>query len=164
MKCPVCGFEDCKVLDSRPVNGGASIRRKRECIQCGKRFTTYETIEKPTVLVVKKDQSRELFSHEKLRSGIIAACHKRPVSAAQIEGIVARVEQQAYNSLQEEISSRSIGELVMEELKHLDDVAYIRFASVYRQFTDLPTFLTEMHKLLEEREPDDKPRVSKSST
>ena len=164
MKCPSCGCFDSKVTDSRPVEDGGSIRRRRECLQCGRRFTTYETLEQQHLLVVKKDQSRELFSHEKLRSGIIAACHKRPVSAAQIEGIVARVEQQAYNSLQEEISSRSIGELVMEELKHLDDVAYIRFASVYRQFTDLPTFLTEMHKLLEEREPDDKPRVSKSST
>ena len=151
MKCPVCGYEDCKVLDSRPVSGGASIRRKRECIQCGKRFTTYETIEKPTVLVIKKDQSRELFDENKVRSGILAACHKRPVSAAQIESVINRVEQQAYNSLQEEISSRCIGELVMNELKALDDVAYIRFASVYRQFTDLPTFLTEMNKLLEER-------------
>lgn len=151
MKCPVCGFEDCKVLDSRPVSGGASIRRKRECIQCGKRFTTYETIEKPTVLVIKKDQSRELFDESKIRSGILAACHKRPVSASEIEAIVTRVEQAVYNSMQEEITTRRIGEMIMEELRQLDEVAYIRFASVYRQFTDLSTFLAEMTRLQEEQ-------------
>ncbi len=139
------------MTDSRPVEDGGSIRRRRECLQCGRRFTTYETFERQNLLVVKKDQSRELFSHEKLRGGIIAACHKRPVSAAQIEAVVDRVEQQAYNSLQEEITTRCIGEMVMNELKTLDDVAYIRFASVYRQFTDLPSFLTEMRKLLDER-------------
>ena len=147
MKCPVCGYEDCKVLDSRPVSGGASIRRKRECIQCGKRFTTYETIEKPTVLVIKKDQSRELFDENKVRSGILAACHKRPVSAADIEAIVSRVSQAVYNSMQEEVTTRKIGEMIMEELRQLDEVAYIRFASVYRQFTDLSTFLAEMTRL-----------------
>ena len=153
MRCQYCSCTDSKVIDSRPADDGNSIRRRRECTNCGRRFTTYETLEQQNLLVVKKDQSRELFSHEKLRNGIIAACHKRPVSAAQIESVVTKVEQQAYNSLQEEISTRCIGELVMEELKHLDDVAYIRFASVYRQFTDLPTFLTEMRKLMEEREP-----------
>ena len=150
MKCPVCGYEDCKVLDSRPVSGGASIRRKRECIQCGKRFTTYETIEKPTVLVVKKDQSRELFDENKVRSGILAACHKRPVSAADIDAIVSKVSQAVYNSMQEEVTTRRIGEMIMEELRQLDEVAYIRFASVYRQFTDLSTFLAEMTRLKEE--------------
>ena len=149
MKCPVCGFEDCKVLDSRPVNGGESIRRKRECIQCGKRFTTYETIEKPTVLVIKKDQSRELFDENKIRSGILAACHKRPVSAADIEAIVSKVSQSVYNSMQEEVTTRRIGEMIMEELRQLDEVAYIRFASVYRQFADLSTFLAEMTRLQE---------------
>ena len=149
MKCPVCGFEDCKVLDSRPVNGGESIRRKRECIQCGKRFTTYETIEKPTVLVIKKDQSRELFDENKVRSGILAACHKRPVSAADIESIVNKVSQAVYNSMQEEVTTRKIGEMIMEELRQLDEVAYIRFASVYRQFADLSTFLAEMTRLQE---------------
>ena len=149
MKCPVCGCEDCKVLDSRPVNGGESIRRKRECIQCGKRFTTYETIEKPTVLVIKKDQSRELFDENKIRSGILAACHKRPVSAADIEAIVSRVSQAVYNSMQEEVTTRRIGEMIMEELRQLDEVAYIRFASVYRQFADLSTFLAEMTRLQE---------------
>ena len=154
MKCPVCGFEDCKVLDSRPVNGGESIRRKRECIQCGKRFTTYETIEKPTVLVIKKDQSRELFDENKVRSGILAACHKRPVSAADIEAIVSRVSQAVYNSMQEEVTTRKIGEMIMEELRQLDEVAYIRFASVYRQFTDLSGFLTELAKLRNEQTKD----------
>lgn len=149
MKCPVCGFEDCKVLDSRPVSGGASIRRKRECIQCGKRFTTYETIEQPTLLVVKKDQSRERFDENKIRSGILAACHKRPVSAAEIDAIVTRVTQTVYNSMQEEVTTRRIGEMIMEELRRLDEVAYIRFASVYRQFTDLSTFLAEMTRLKE---------------
>ena len=149
MKCPVCGFEDCKVLDSRPVNGGESIRRKRECIQCGKRFTTYETIEKPTVLVIKKDQSRELFDENKVRSGILAACHKRPVSAADIESIVNKVSQAVYNSMQEEVTTRKLGEMIMEELRQLDEVAYIRFASVYRQFADLSTFLAEMTRLQE---------------
>ena len=149
MKCPVCGYEDCKVLDSRPVSGGASIRRKRECIQCGKRFTTYETIEKPTVLVIKKDQSRELFDENKIRSGILAACHKRPVSAADIDAIVSKVSQAVYNSMQEEVTTRRIGEMIMEELRRLDEVAYIRFASVYRQFTDLSTFLAEMTRLKE---------------
>ena len=152
MKCPVCGFEDCKVLDSRPVNGGESIRRKRECIQCGKRFTTYETIEKPTVLVIKKDQSRELFDENKVRSGILAACHKRPVSAADIDAIVSKVSQAVYNSMQEEVTTRRIGEMIMEELRQLDEVAYIRFASVYRQFTDLSTFLAEMTRLQNSKE------------
>ena len=152
MKCPVCGYEDCKVLDSRPVSGGASIRRKRECIQCGKRFTTYETIEKPTVLVIKKDQSRELFDENKVRSGILAACHKRPVSAADIDAIVSKVSQAVYNSMQEEVTTRRIGEMIMEELRQLDEVAYIRFASVYRQFTDLSTFLAEMTRLQNSKE------------
>ena len=152
MKCPVCGYEDCKVLDSRPVSGGASIRRKRECIQCGKRFTTYETIEKPTVLVIKKDQSRELFDENKIRSGILAACHKRPVSAADIDAIVSKVSQAVYNSMQEEVTTRRIGEMIMEELRQLDEVAYIRFASVYRQFTDLSTFLAEMTRLQNSKE------------
>jgi transcriptional repressor NrdR len=148
----VCGFEDCKVLDSRPVKEGNSIRRKRECIQCGKRFTTYETIEQPTLLVIKKDQSRELFDENKIRNGIIAACHKRPVSAADIEKIVNSIEQLAYNNLQEEITTRQIGEMGMEELRKLDEVAYIRFASVYRSFTDIPTFMNELKALVDKDE------------
>ena len=151
MKCPVCGFEDTKVLDSRPAKEGNSIRRKRECIQCGRRFTTYETIERPPLLVVKKDRSRELFDENKIRGGILAACHKRPVSAADIDAIVTKVEQTVFNSMNEEVTTRQIGEMIMEELRGLDEVAYIRFASVYRQFTDLSGFLTEMTKLRDEQ-------------
>ena len=151
MKCPVCGYEDCKVLDSRPVSGGASIRRKRECIQCGKRFTTYETIEKPTVLVIKKDQSRELFDENKVRSGILAACHKRPVSAADIDAIVSKVSQAVYNSMQEEVTTRRIGEMIMEELRQLDEVAYIRFASVHQHFRSIDDFMHELNKLASEK-------------
>ncbi len=151
MKCQFCNCADSRVVDSRPTDDGNSIRRRRECINCGRRFTTYEKIEQQQLLVIKKDQSRELFDPQKIRNGIIAACHKRPVSAAEIEKIVSSVEQLAYNSLQEEITTRQIGESVMESLKKLDDVAYIRFASVYRQFTDLPTFMQEMARVLEER-------------
>ncbi len=156
MKCQFCNCADSRVIDSRPADDGASIRRRRECINCGRRFTTYEKIEQQQLLVIKKDQSRELFDVQKIRNGIIAACHKRPVSAAEIEKIVSSVEQLAYNSLQEEITTRQIGEAVMEALKKLDDVAYIRFASVYRQFTDLPTFMQEMARVLEERTNDKK--------
>lgn len=156
MKCQFCNCADSRVVDSRPTDDGNSIRRRRECINCGRRFTTYEKIEQQQLLVIKKDQSRELFDPQKIRNGIIAACHKRPVSAAEIEKIVSSVEQLAYNSLQEEITTRQIGESVMESLKKLDDVAYIRFASVYRQFTDLPTFMQEMARVLEERTDDKK--------
>ena len=152
MKCPSCGSFDSKVTDSRPVEDGGSIRRRRECLQCGRRFTTYETLEQQNLLVVKKDQSRELFSHEKLRNGIIAACHKRPVSASDIEKIVNTVEQMAYNNLQEEITTQQIGEVVMEELRKLDEVAYVRFASVYRSFTDIPSFMNELKALVSDRE------------
>ncbi len=140
------------MVDSRPTDDGNSIRRRRECINCGRRFTTYEKVEEQQLLVIKKDNSRELFDPQKIRSGIIAACHKRPVSAAEIEKIVSSVEQLAYNSLREEITTRQIGEMVMEELRRLDEVAYIRFASVYRQFTDLPTFMHEMNRVLTERD------------
>ena len=151
MKCQFCNCADSRVIDSRPTDDGNSIRRRRECISCGRRFTTYEKVEQQQLLVIKKDQSRELFDAQKIRKGIIAACHKRPVSAADIEKIVSSVEQLAYNSLQEEITTRQIGELVMEALRKLDDVAYIRFASVYRQFTDIPTFMKEMAELMSEK-------------
>ena len=154
MKCQFCNCADSRVIDSRPTDDGNSIRRRRECISCGRRFTTYEKIEQQPLLVIKKDQSRELFDNSKIRSGIIAACHKRPVSAAEIDKIVTQVEQLAYNSLQGEITTRQIGEAVMEALKKLDDVAYIRFASVYRQFTDLPSFMQEMSRVLNERTQD----------
>ena len=148
MKCQFCNCADSRVVDSRPTDDGNSIRRRRECISCGRRFTTYEKIEVQQLLVIKKDNSRELFDPQKLRNGIIAACHKRPVSAADIEKVVTSVEQMAYNNLQEEITTRQIGEMVMEALRKLDEVAYIRFASVYRSFTAIPTFMQELKALV----------------
>ena len=150
MKCQFCNCPDSRVVDSRPTEEGSSIRRRRECINCGRRFTTYEKVEMPQLLVIKKDNNRELFDPQKIRSGIIHACHKRPVTAADIERIVAAVEQMAYNSLQEEITTKQIGEMVMSSLRHLDEVAYVRFASVYRQFTDIPTFMRELSHMLDE--------------
>ena len=150
MKCQFCNCADSRVVDSRPTDDGNSIRRRRECINCGRRFTTYEKIEVQQLLVIKKDNSREFFDPQKVRSGIIAACHKRPVSASDIEKIVNSIEQLAYNNLQEEITTRQIGEMVMEELRKLDEVAYIRFASVYRSFTDIPTFMNELKALVRE--------------
>lgn len=152
MKCQFCNCADSRVVDSRPTDDGNSIRRRRECISCGRRFTTYEKIEVQQLLVIKKDNSRELFDAQKVRSGIIAACHKRPVSAAEIERIVNSIEQLAYNNLQAEITTRQIGEMIMEELRKLDEVAYIRFASVYRSFTDVPTFMRELKSLVQDRE------------
>ncbi len=152
MKCQFCNCADSRVVDSRPTDDGNSIRRRRECINCGLRFTTYEKIEVQQLLVIKKDNSRELFDPQKVRSGIIAACHKRPVSAADIEKIVSTVEQMAYNNLQEEITTQQIGEVVMEELRKLDEVAYVRFASVYRSFTDIPSFMNELKALVSDRE------------
>ena len=152
MKCQFCNCADSRVVDSRPTDDGNSIRRRRECISCGRRFTTYEKVEVQQLLVIKKDNSRELFDPKKLRGGIIAACHKRPVSAADIEKVVNSIEQVAYNNLQEEITTRQIGEMVMESLRKLDEVAYIRFASVYRSFTDIPTFMQELKALVAEHE------------
>ncbi len=152
MKCQFCNCADSRVVDSRPTDDGNSIRRRRECINCGRRFTTYEKVEVQQLLVIKKDNSRELFDAQKLRNGIIAACHKRPVSAADIEKIVNSIEQLAYNNLQAEITTRQIGEMVMEALCKLDQVAYIRFASVYRSFTDVPTFMRELKSLVQERD------------
>lgn len=150
MKCQFCNSEDSRVIDSRPTDDGASIRRRRECIACGKRFTTYEKVETIQLLVIKKDQNREIFDPAKIREGIIHACHKRPVTARDIDQIVSQVEQFAYNSMQQEITTHQIGEMVMEALRKLDEVAYIRFASVYRQFTDIPTFMHEMNRLMQE--------------
>ena len=148
MKCQYCSCIESKVVDSRPADDNRTIRRRRVCLNCGRRFTTYEKIEVQQVLVIKRDQSRELFDPQKVRSGIIAACHKRPVTAAQIEKLVAEVEQFAANSLQPEITSTQIGEMVMEGLRTLDEVAYVRFASVYRQFTDIPSFMEELNRLV----------------
>ncbi len=141
MKCIFCGHPESKVLDSRAVDDGSSIRRRRECLNCGKRFTTYEMVETTPILVVKNDGTRQQFDPFKIKSGVIKACEKRPVAAADIDKLVASVEKQISNSLVQEIPSAQIGELVMKELKELDQVAYIRFASVYRQFRDVSTFL-----------------------
>ena len=147
MKCIYCGCEDSKVLDTRSTEETNSIRRRRECLQCGKRFTTYETIETVPILVVKKDGSRQPFSIEKVKSGMIKACEKRPVSIAQIDQMAADIEKQIQNSLRQEIPSQEIGEMIMQKLKAVDEIAYVRFASVYRQFKDVTNFIkliTEM--------------------
>ena len=150
MKCPYCGFVESKVIDSRPTDENERIRRRRECIQCGKRFTTYEAIEDVPIIVVKKDCSREAFDRGKLTRGLLRACEKRPVSAEQIDQIVDRIEAQLQNSLEREIPSTTIGELAMNELRKVDEVAYVRFASVYRQFRDINTFMDELTKLLDD--------------
>ena len=147
MKCPYCNSEDTKVIDSRPTEDGHAIRRRRGCEKCGKRFTTYEKVEESIIMIVKKDGSREAFDRGKLMNGIIRACEKRPVPMATIEGMVYRIERGLNNLMQKEVKSDFIGELVMDELKKVDQVAYIRFASVYRQFTDVETFTEEIQKL-----------------
>ncbi|MDR2610824.1 MAG: transcriptional regulator NrdR [Clostridiales Family XIII bacterium] len=149
MKCPFCANPDTKVIDSRPTEEGQAIRRRRECESCGRRFTTYETIEEIPIMVVKKDGSREAFDRNKLMTGIIKACEKRPVPIADIEKIVTEIESGLNNLMKKEMDSTIIGEFVMEHLKNLDDVAYVRFASVYRQFTDAESFRQEVEKLLE---------------
>ncbi|MBP3580780.1 MAG: transcriptional repressor NrdR [Clostridia bacterium] len=149
MKCPVCGHLESKVLDSRPSNEGASIRRRRECLSCFKRFTTFETIEIMSFMVVKKDKTREIFDRTKVKKGIVRACEKRPVTMEQIENAVSEIEQMLLSTMRSEISSEEIGELVMSKLKDLDEVAYVRFASVYRQFKDITTFRDELNKLLD---------------
>ena len=148
MKCPFCGCEESKVIDSRPTDEGERIRRRRECIGCFKRFTTYEIIESVPVIVVKKDKSREVFDRNKLFNGLLRACEKRPVSLESIEHAVDQIEATLQNSLDREVTSVHIGELAMDKLKDLDEVAYVRFASVYRQFKDINTFMDELTKLL----------------
>ena len=147
MKCPVCGYTESKVIDSRPSEEASSIRRRRECLSCQNRFTTYEKIETLPLLVIKKDRTRELFDKNKLLSGIIKACHKRPVTMEQMEEVATEIEAELQNSLTREISSQRIGVLVMDKLKSLDPVAYVRFASVYREFKDLDTFMRELEQL-----------------
>ncbi len=151
MKCPYCAFLESKVVDSRPADEGASIRRRRECLSCHKRFTTYETMESLPLMVIKKDGSRQSFDRSKVMGGLIRACEKRPVSYQTLEGLVAEIEQVLQNQMEREISSAQIGELVTERLKKVDEVAYVRFASVYRQFKDINTFMTELNKLLEDK-------------
>ena len=148
MRCPFCGYEESKVIDSRPTDEGEKIRRRRECISCAKRFTTYEIIESVPIVVVKKDKSRQAFDRVKLFNGMLRACEKRPVSIDQIEKVVTDIETELQNSLDREVTSVHIGELVMDKLKGLDEVAYVRFASVYRQFKDINTFMDELTKLL----------------
>ena len=148
MKCPFCGYEESKVIDSRPTDEGERIRRRRECIKCSKRFTTYEIIESVPVIVVKKDKSREPFDRQKLFNGLLRACEKRPVSLSQIDSVVNDIELTIQNSLDREVTSVYIGELAMDKLKGLDEVAYVRFASVYRQFKDINTFMDELKKVM----------------
>lgn len=151
MKCPYCAYLESKVVDSRPADEGASIRRRRECLSCHKRFTTYETMESLPLMVVKKDGSRQSFDRSKVLGGLIRACEKRPVSYQTLENLVIEIEQVLQNQMDREVSSAQIGELVMERLKKVDEVAYVRFASVYRQFKDINTFMTELNKLLEDK-------------
>ena len=148
MKCPYCGYSESKVIDSRPADENSSIRRRRECLSCGKRFTTYETVESLPMVVVKKDGSRQSFDRRKVLGGMIRACEKRPVPVAEREKIAEEIEQDLQNSMEREISTEAIGEKVMERLRNVDQVAYVRFASVYRQFKDIDTFMTELNKLL----------------
>ncbi len=151
MKCPFCGFEESKVIDSRPTDEGERIRRRRECIKCTKRFTTYEIIESVPILVVKKDKSREAFDRQKLMNGMLRACEKRPVSMETIENAVSEIETTLQNSLDREVTSVRVGELVMEKLKAIDEVAYVRFASVYKQFKDVNAFMEELSSFLDKK-------------
>lgn len=152
MKCPFCGWNESKVVDSRPADEYAVIRRRRECEKCSKRFTTYEKVEEMPLIIVKRDGRREAFQREKIINGLIRACQKRPISLKEIEGIADSVEKELYNTMEKEINSKKIGEMVMSKLKKLDDVAYVRFASVYKQFKDINTFMDELNKLMNERQ------------
>jgi transcriptional repressor NrdR len=151
MKCPYCGFVEDKVIDSRPTDENAAIRRRRECTKCLRRFTTYEKVESVPLMVIKKDKTRQSFDREKLLNGLLRACEKRPVSVDDLEKMVDEIEGQILNTLKREITSQEIGEMVMARLKDLDEVAYVRFASVYRQFRDINTFMDELRKLLNEK-------------
>lgn len=151
MKCPFCNHSETKVLDSRPTEDNTSIRRRRECLNCQKRFTTYEKVEDIPVYVVKKDGTREPFDKRKIMTGLLKSCEKRTVSISVIEGIADDVEKQIYNTMEQEVTSNLIGELIMGKLKDIDDVAYVRFASVYRQFKDINTFMEELQKILKEK-------------
>lgn len=147
MKCPFCSNMDTRVIDSRPSEDGTTIRRRRLCEECQKRFTTYEKVETLPLIVIKRDETREEFDREKLVERILRACHKRPVSIVEVEALVDEIENKALNNFNKEISSREIGEMVMDGLRELDEVAYVRFASVYRQFTDIDTFMEELEKI-----------------
>lgn len=150
MKCPFCSAEDTKVIDSRPAEDNSSIRRRRQCETCGKRFTTYEKVETVPLMVIKKDNTRELYDRSKIEAGIIQSCHKRSVSIPQIKAMIDEIETQIFSMEEKEVSTSVIGELVMEKLQELDEVAYVRFASVYREFKDIGTFMEEIGKLLKQ--------------
>jgi len=152
MKCPYCMHIDSKVVDSRPTEDGEKIRRRRECLNCGRRFTTYEVVETTPLVVVKKDKSRQMFDRNKLLAGLLRACEKRPVSVDTLDRLVDSIEQGYANQLVKEVTSRELGEYVLKQLKELDKVAYIRFASVYRDFSDVETFMEELRKLQAEEE------------
>lgn len=151
MKCPFCGYEDSKVIDSRPTDEGSSIRRRRECLQCLRRFTTYETVERMPLMLIKRDGTRQAYDRRKMLDGILKACEKRPVPMPRIEQLVDSVERQIFDAYENEVSSKVIGELVMQKLRYVDEVAYVRFASVYRQFKDIPTFMAELNTLMQEK-------------
>lgn len=152
MKCMYCGCIESKVIDSRSTDEGKAIRRRRECMQCGRRFTTYETIETTPVLVVKNGGNRQAFDPNKIKNGIIKACEKRPVSMTKIDKLVDDIKKEIYNSLEQEITSKRIGEMVMDGLKQIDEVAYVRYASVYRQFTDISSFMEELQTMMKEND------------
>ena len=151
MKCPFCGCDDSKVLDTRPTDEGYTIRRRRECLSCQKRFTTYEKIEKSQIMVIKKDGNRQAFDREKIIRGMIKSCEKRPVSISEIEDAVNNIEKRIENSMRKEITSLEIGDMVMDELKDLDEVSYVRFASVYREFKDLQSFMDELKNFVKKK-------------
>ena len=148
MKCMYCGHTDSKVIDSRPSDDGTAIRRRRECSNCGKRFTTYETVETTPILVIKANGNRQAFDANKLKNGIIKSCEKRPVPMWKIDELVENIQKKIYNSLEQEVTSKKLGEMVMEGLKEIDEVAYVRFASVYRSFTDTTSFMKELEKMV----------------
>lgn len=149
MKCPFCNVADTKVIDSRPADDNSSIRRRRQCESCGKRFTTYEKVETIPLIVIKKDNNREPYNRGKIEAGILRSCHKRPISASQISDLVDEIETEIFNMEEREIGAEVIGEIVMNKLKNLDPVAYVRFASVYREFKDVNTFMDEIKKILD---------------
>ena len=152
MKCPFCGFDDSKVVDSRPTDEGTSIRRRRECLKCFKRFTTYETVERMPLMLVKRDGTRQAYDRQKLLGGLMKACEKRPVAMQQIDNLVADIEKRVANHLDQEITSDEIGEMVMDGLKEIDDVAYVRFAAVHRQFKDINSWLDEINEVLKKKQ------------
>ncbi|MEG0812426.1 MAG: transcriptional regulator NrdR [Clostridium sp.] len=151
MKCPFCNAADTKVIDSRPADDNSSIRRRRQCETCGKRFTTYEKLETIPLMVIKKDNTREMYDRAKIEAGVLHSCHKRPVSPQQITAVIDEIESRIFNMEEKEIETSAIGELVMRKLKDLDEVAYVRFASVYREFKDVNTFMEELGKLLQNK-------------